>query len=99
MALRVAPSESTWPITFGQILCKLSLRERENKKTADNGNAMPGWYWLEGHTEFSEVVRIAMKRILQGALPNEISPDEIRKEIVKKIIIFVFRDRTIVDSI
>jgi len=53
------------------------------QKTADNGNAMPGWYWLEGHTEFSEVVRIAMKRILQGALPNEISPEEIRSRVAQ----------------
>lgn len=45
------------------------------KKTADNGNAMPGWYWLEGHTEFSEVVRIAMKRILQGLVFSQLRGD------------------------
>jgi len=35
------------------------------QKNADNGNAMPGWYWLEGHTEFNEVVRITMRKILK----------------------------------
>ena len=44
---------------------------------------MPGWYWLEGHTEFNEVVRIAMRKILGGALPNELEPDEIRNRVEK----------------
>ena len=53
------------------------------KKNADNGIAMPGWYWLEGHTEFNEVVRIAMRKILQGSLPNELAPEEIRDRVKK----------------
>ena len=44
---------------------------------------MPGWYWLEGHTEFNEVVRIAMRKILQGSLPNELEPEEIRDRVKK----------------
>jgi len=29
---------------------------------------MPGWYYLQGHGNFTEVVIIAMKKILKGAL-------------------------------
>ena len=56
---------------------------------------MPGWYWLEGHTEFNEVVRIAMRKILQGSLPNELEPEEIRDRVKKyyeltKVIYWIF---------
>ena len=51
------------------------------QKNADTGNALPGFYWLEGHTEFNEVVRIAMRKILNGKLPDEVTEDEIRESV------------------